>query len=223
MGVELMTDSIPSRILEGLSSPRASARRLLDEGHSLGTALLMVALAYLIGSIAQLIIAPETLPDNQSPLGFHVVNGLLSVAWFFILAGMAYGLGKISGGTGTLPQAQVVIAWHSLVCSLLTPIVLPMLTEFAAFQDQLTQAAEAAAEAGQQDLAAIMPDAQFSAFSVLLGLAAGFMMVWLLASYVAEMHGFRNTVGVMGVIVGIPLALAVVLTYLSAVLAAAGG
>lgn len=210
-----MTDTLPARIVEGFAAPRASARRILQDGLSLDTAVLMVVLGYVLTAIAQLILAPDVSRPEGSVIAYHLMSLVLQIGLFFLIAGMAFGLGRISGGTGTLPEAQALIGWHSLVTSMLAPLSVYAAAEIVG---GLAQVSEAEA-GGQLDPAAI----DVSSISIFLAFLVAGLWFWLLANYVAELHGFKNVWGVLGVICGLPFAIAVLLFWVTAVFAALGG
>jgi hypothetical protein len=179
-------------IIEGYLAPRRSMRRLLDAGHGLETALMFLALAFLIEAILATVFGGR---GGGLTLGVYLVNIGLQLAVFFLLSGLIQGIGKAAGGKGTLAGAQLVVGWHALVTSPLTPLTLGFASAFRAQAPQDGGAAEVQIPAG-------------GGFLALLYVAIAF---WLMANYVAELHQFRNTWGVLGALVGVTFACGVVL------------
>ncbi|MEO1492949.1 MAG: YIP1 family protein [Pseudomonadota bacterium] len=210
-----MSDTLPARIVEGFAAPRASARRILAEGLTLDTAVLMVVFGYVVTAIAQLILAPDVQRPEGNAFAYHIMNLLLQIGVFFLIAGMAFGLGKISGGTGTLPQAQALIGWHSLVTSMLAPVSVYAAAEIVGSVARMSETDPDA----QIDPAAL----EISGGSIFLALLVAGVWFWLLANYVAELHGFKNVWGVLGVICGLPVAIGMFLLWTTAVVATVGG
>lgn len=209
-----------SLILEGLTAPRRSARRLLDAGHGLGTGLLMLVLGYLILAIIHLLMLPDRPLGQDSFLTRHVWGLITQTAVFFLVAGMIFIVGRFFGGSGTLPQSQLVFGWHSLVTCILAPASIPFTSSFLSFQAELTEAARDAAEAGSPLDPQTLPPMELSGAGMVMGFIAIAMSFWLLANYVAEVHGFKNVWGVLAVICGLPIAIGFVLMMFAAVVSA---
>lgn len=210
-----MTDTLPARIVEGFAAPRVSARRTLEDGISLNSAVLMVVFGYVVTAIAQLILAPDVARPEGNVFAHHIMNVMLQIGVFFLIAGMAFGLGRISGGTGTLPEAQALIGWHSLVTSMLAPLSVYAAAEIFGSVAKMQQASEGA----PIDPASI----EISGGSMLLGFVVAALWLWLLANYVAELHGFKNVWGVLGVICGLPIAIGVFLMWIMTAFAVISG
>lgn len=189
----MIADTVRS-IAEGYFAPRASARRLLDAGHGLSTALLMLALGYVIEAIVVNLMPGA--PVARSP-GVHLLNAALQVGVFFLLSWMIHALGRASGGSGTLAGAQLVVGWHALVTSPLTPLSIGFATSL-----RMQQGGDAATA----------PQMQVSGGALLLAAIYVGVWFWLLANYVTELHGFRNVWGVLAVMVGITFVCAMLIT-----------
>jgi hypothetical protein len=209
-----------SLILEGLTAPRQSARRLLDGGHGLSTGLLMLILGYLVLAMIHVVMLPDTPGRSGGPLARHVWGLIFQIAVFFLVAGMIFVVGRFFGGVGALAQSQMLFGWHSLVSCILAPAYIPFISSFAVFQAQISDAARDAAEAGTPLDPQSLPPMEISGGAMTMGLIAIAVSVWLLANYVAELHKFRNVWGVMAVICGMPIAIGVVLMFFAAIVSA---
>lgn len=168
-------------MLEGLIQPRRSARWVLDANHGIDTALLFVVLAYALQAILQILLpGARTLPEgiDRVPASLHLMNVLLQVMLVSVLSLMLFGIGRLFGGTGSRKQAFVIVAWHTLVTTLLAPAFL----------------------IGMGQIATGDP---VSPGMLALMVVTGSLWLWVLAVYGAVLHGFGNPWGVMGVMLGI--------------------
>lgn len=190
-----MIGAVVENLIAGFLRPRASVRRLISGGHGLGDALLMVALAYLIGSILTVAMSGGAAATEGVPIGLHLLGLLLQFVSFFIASGLVYLIGRMFGGQGTRQETYLAMAWYSLVTSLIVPLTLPA-------RNQLVEAVNAA-DGGQAEVPLGAPIALFA--------AAFGIMLWLLASYIAELHRFRSAWSVLAVILGFSAALSVVI------------
>ena len=192
-----MIGSLPRAIAEAYAAPRRSARRVLDSGNGIEAALVMLALAYLVQAILTVLFV-----SSGIGIAGHFLAIIQQVFVFFVLSGLIYGIGRMAQGTGTMEGAQLIVGWHALVTSVVSPLAIGV--SAAAFQPE-----NADAEAG-------MPAG--------LGLLA-FLYVaisfWLMANFVAELHSFRSAWAVLGSIVGITFALAILVASIFGALAPA--
>jgi Yip1 domain len=179
-------------IVEGYTAPGRSMRALFDGGSGTEEALAFLALAFLVEAILAIIFGGRA---GGLSIGVYLVNLALQLAVFFLLSGLIHGIGRAAGGTGTLTGAQVVVGWHALVTSPMTPLTIGFASAFRAQTGGDGTAAQVQIPAG-------------GGFLALLYIAISF---WLMANYVAELHGFRNTWGVLGAIVGVTFACGIVL------------
>lgn len=185
-------------ILEGYLAPRNSVRKLLARGHGLLEGLLLTLLGFLI-SQAFLVAMPGAVTERGSVIGWHVSALIYSAAVFFILSGMIYWFGRISGGTGTRQQTYVVVGWHNLVTSFLAPL-------FALAIPYMPKVDEATGQ--------FVPTEESGGTALMLAMVAFVTWFWLLAQYICALHGFRNIWGVMGVMFGLPVAISMFLMML---------
>ncbi len=171
----------------------------------------MVILGYLLTAIFYVILIPAVDRPGEGALIFHVTSVIQSIAILFILAGLVFGLGRISGGTGTLHQSQALIGWHGLVASLMAPTTIVFIEE--------VKKAMPSGDETQIDPASI----EISGGTMFIGLATAGISLWLLANYVAELHGFKNVWGVIGVMCGLPIAIFVFVAWIATAMTIAGG
>ncbi len=187
-------------IVEGYTAPRHSIRRLLDGGNGLEAALACLALAFLIEAMLSIAFGGR----GGASLSVYLINIAMQLAVFFLLSGLIYAIGRAAGGKGTLPGSQLVVGWHALVTSPMTPLTVPIAQAFRA-------PPEAAADTAAQ--------LQVPAGGVFLAFIYAAISFWLMANYIAELHQFRNTWGVLGTLVGVTFACGVVLASFAGALA----
>ena len=175
------------RILEGLLQPRKSARRILAAEPKMDTAIMMLLLAYLVQAIIQLaMLGMPEMPEGVSRLGVHLSGIVMQMLMAAILWAMVFGIGRMFGGTGTGLQSIVMVAWHTLVTAFLLPVFILGLPE-------------------------LMAGEQVSGLLLFLMLGAIGFWMWLLACYTAELHGFRNPWGAMGMMLAVSFLFAMLL------------
>ncbi|MEM6946055.1 MAG: hypothetical protein AAF565_20100, partial [Pseudomonadota bacterium] len=172
------------RMVQGLFSPRASARAVLAQGYKLDTAVQFAVLAYCFQAILAILIpgARDAGAPSGVPIGFHVLNLIAQVALVGILGFAVWGIGALFGGKGDREQALVITAWHTLVTTLLSPLFL------------LGAVAAGGATPDQ------MPVGIVFIFAIAVS-----QYLWVLACYTMELHGFRNPWGVLGVMVAVAM------------------
>lgn len=179
-------NTLIAQVAQGITAPALSVRRRIDSSDGFGSVVLMVALAYLIIMILTGVMTDTFVEREQSPLAFHLKSFFLKFAEFFVIGAAIFSVGKMFGGTGTRPESFVVAGWHTLVTSFLAPLFLM----------------------GQDAIKLPGPDAdpsqmpQADGMKLVLVLIFVCLWIWLLAKYVAELHGFKSigTV-VVGVVV----------------------
>ncbi|MEM6973873.1 MAG: YIP1 family protein [Pseudomonadota bacterium] len=191
-----------AQMLEGLLAPRASARRVLDQDWGLDAAVLFALLAYALSAIFATII-PGARPDDVvgSFVLLHIINMVVQVLVVGATGSLIWGIGRMFGGSGTRDQAMVLFGWHTLVMVFLAPFF------------QIGSAAMRATLPEDADLANGMPvDMSEAPGWVVLMLATGVAAwAWLLSLYTAELHGFRNPWGVLGVMVAVAMLFSILL------------
>ncbi|MEM9783717.1 MAG: YIP1 family protein [Pseudomonadota bacterium] len=191
------------RMLEGLFAPKLSARRVLAQDWGLDVAVQFTLLAYALNAILATLI-PGARPEiaGGSIITVHLVNMILQVLLVGVIGAMVWGVGRMFGGAGARDRALVLVAWHTLVTVLLAPF---FQLGTAALRDTLP---EGEPGGGAVDMSAA-PGWVVLSFGV--GVSA---WLWLLASYTTELHGFRSTWAVLGVMVAVAMLLSVVVLNL---------
>ena len=177
-----MIGDLARAVVEGYAAPRRSARRLLLGAVGLQQALAMLALGYLVQAILMVLFV-------SAGLGIvgHFVAILQQLVVFFVLSSLIFGLGRLAGGRGTMEGAQLVVGWHALVTSFISPLAIGV-------------SAAALGAAGPEELPGGL---------ILLAFVYMAISFWLMANYIAELHGFRSAWAVLGTIVGMTFALAI--------------
>jgi Yip1 domain len=186
------------RVIEGYTAPRRSIRRLLDGGNGLEAALVFLALAFLVEAMLAIVFGGR----GGASVSVYLINVALQLAVFFLLSGLVYAIGRAAGGEGTLAGAQLAVGWHALVTSPMTPLTLPIAYAFRAPPE-----------------AAGAPEIQIPAGGMFLAFVYAAISFWLMANYVAELHQFRNTWGVLGALVGMTFVCGMVLASVAGALA----
>lgn len=181
-----MIGQLVRAVAEGYVAPRRAIRRLLVADNGLEAALLMLALAYVVQAILTVLFISSAIG-----IGGHLLAIVQQVVVFFVLSALIYGVGRMAGGTGTLEGAQLVVGWHALVVSVISPLAIGVSS--VAFGPDAEQGAGLPAGLG---------------FLAFLYVAISF---WLMANYIAELHGFRSNWGVLGTMVGLTFATAILL------------
>jgi len=188
-----MIGAVVENIIGGYLHPRASVRRLLAAGHGFEAAIQLAVLAFLFREIF-MVVTPGARPPGMSMtvVGYFIelFDAMISLAVFATLA--CY-VGRMFGGRGTLKDSAIVLAWYSVVTSFIIPLAMPALIRIF----------EAAASSAADPGAAV----EMPAGPALIVLATSGIFMWLLAAYIAELHGFARTLGVLSVIIGMALAL----------------
>ena len=195
-----MIGAVVENIIGGYLHPRASVRRLLTAGHGLDVALTMVVLAFLVQEIFFVVTpgaGPETTGLSLGRYFLHFVDALLSFAVFS--TAICY-VGRVFGGKGNFRQTGLVMAWYMLVTSPVVPLARPAM-------QRILEAAEAAAVAPTAPVA-------LSAWVMLIVVVSSGVLMWLFASYVAELHRFARTWSVLAVIIGLSIPFSMIATFL---------
>src|SRR5690606_15715343 len=122
-GVPAMSGEIARAVVQGYTAPRASMRQLLDSGSGIEVALGLVALAYLVQAILTILFM-----SGGFGIGGHLLAMIQQLVTFFVLSMLIQGIGRMAGGTGTLEGAQLVVGWHALVTSLISPLAIGVST-----------------------------------------------------------------------------------------------
>lgn len=179
-------NAILAQVAEGITAPALSARRRIEAGDGFGVILTMVLLAYLVIMIFNGLMTDTFQTREQDALSFHVRSFLLKCVEFFVIATAVFTVGRMFGGVGTRGESFAVVGWHTLVTAFLSPLFL----------------------LGQEAITLPGPDAdpndvpEADGLKLVLILLFVCLWLWLLAKYVAELHGFKSTwTVVVGVVV----------------------
>lgn len=187
-------------VIEGLVAPRRSVRRILDMKPQIETILGLVVLGYAMQAffgvlVLDLLFDIPPLTDEDGipqeslpPLIYHALNLVGQIVLLFLLACLVFWVGRIFGGTGQLSEALTALAWHLVVTSLLMPFFF-------------------------YGSAAMVVDSQ-SDFPFLLLAASMAIGIWVLASFVAEVHGFESVWAVIGVMLGMSFTIGLVMALM---------
>lgn len=195
------------RIAEAYVDPRRSARRIINAKPSIGDALTMVLTAVAIGGVVEIgvsfLITPEepligAPPQETAPaeaaveISFidHVfANAILSISQFLIIGTLAWTIGRQVGGNAERSDVFAVVGWHTL----------------AAVPLSLLLAVSLLLSLGGNPIATIL-------------LIAGLLyLVYLLAAFIAEAHGFENVGLVFASIFGVAFSIVFVLSIIASV------
>jgi hypothetical protein len=184
-----MIAAFVENVFAGFIQPRASVRRLLEGGHGIDAALLMVVLGYLLSAIFTLLVPGARTQIDGFPLSLHLIGVLLAFASFLVISLLIYGIGRFFGGTGTPRETLLTMGWYSVVTSVIEPMTLPARIHLAEAVD-----AAGGVPGGQVHI----PDG-----ALLMFIFASGLMLWLMASFVAELHRFGRTWNVLAVMLGV--------------------
>jgi hypothetical protein len=195
-----MIGPLVENVIGAFLSPRRSVRRLIDGGHGMDAALLMVLLGYLAREIFILITPGTRLEGAGIPPGRYIVGLVEAYITFGFMTTVVHHVGRMFGGKGTFRGAALAIAWYLLVISIFTPVVVPAFIEFA-------EAAKAAAGAPEGPVA--VPGGAMLVLTV-----SSCLMLWLLAAYIAELHRFARTWNVLFVVIGLSIPISILASSL---------
>jgi hypothetical protein len=171
-------------VTQGLKSPRAVVRRIIDARAGVGDRVALVALGAAVqGTLWAL--ASLLAPSLALGLEGHALMFVVGFANYGVTTALAIVVGRRLGGRGSAADVATAVAWQSVLVAALTPI-------------QAAALASGGAAGG----------------GVLLLLVYAAINVWLLAACVAEAHRLESTGRVAAVIVGLFLLLAVTLSLL---------
>lgn len=195
-----MIGALVENLIGAFLSPRRSVRRLIDGGHGMDAALLMVLLGYLVREIFILITPGTRLEGGGIPLSQYIMGLIEAYITFGFMTVVVHHVGRMFGGKGTLSGAALAMAWYLLVISVFTPIVVPAFIEFA-------DAAKAAVDSPDRRVA--VPGGAMLVLTV-----SSCLMLWLLAAYIAELHRFARTMNVLFVVLGLSIPISILASSL---------
>lgn len=194
-----MIGAVVENIIGGYLHPRASVRRLLDAGHGVDVALLMVVLAYLVVTIFAILVPGGRSPAGGVQISLYFFGLLANLVTFCLVTALVLKIGRLFGGKGTWSETGLAMAWFILVTSMIEPMTLPARIHLTGLM---------AGAAGDGPVEAIALPAGY----LVMFMAASAVMLWLFACYVAELHRFARTWKVLAVVVGLSGAFSLALT-----------
>jgi hypothetical protein len=102
-----------------ITNPREGAEEVLALGvprQALWTILLLVlVLSIILGQITTLLVAAATGTEGTGPLANPIVTGVLQLALLLVAIFAIHRIGRAFGGTGSLDEAILLIAWLQFV------------------------------------------------------------------------------------------------------------
>lgn len=191
---DLAYQAMAANLVEALTEPRKSARRILEIEPSFADCAMMAvggfAVQGLAGEFIGLLGAADTGGGGVAALLAQVVMQLL------LFAALAWGIwivGKQFGGRADQSQSMAMAGWHALVTAFLSPLALLGMS---------------AAQDGSP-----LP----GLFLLLAPLTMGYS-IWIFACFVAEAHGFTRMTPVILASIGGMFALGVLSLVLAGLL-----
>ncbi|QIE55338.1 hypothetical protein G5B40_07635 [Pikeienuella piscinae] len=162
-------------LLQSYRAPRVAIRRVLDAVNSYEAVALIFGLAFALNTILVVIVAVAG-GQSGAGLGFVASNLAFSLVAYGLAVILIHRIGAALGGRGSLRDIAATVAWHSFATVIFAPLV----------------------------AAATLPDIGAGAAG-LLAIAQLVMVgvvLWLLANFVAEAHGFASALRVAGGLFG---------------------
>lgn len=189
-----------------LSAPRQGLRQVLGHDLPAGAGLIALVLVAVVAAILLHLMmlftpgaGPATAPTAPE---LAALEGALSTPFaaaaaqfvlFLIMAGLVQSIGRSRGGTGRMNEAMLAMAWLEAVMLTVQLVAMLIMAMFLLIAPPLFQLS-----AGL-----LMP--------VMVGL-----FFWLLASFVAELHGFPSVFKVLAGVVMTLLVMSFALTFVLA-------
>lgn len=175
-----MLQIVLENVADSFRAPRRAARRVIDTVKRPEEVAMMFGLSFCISTILMLLThLIFGIGGGTGSLGFVLTNLMVSAFAFGMLTVFVYMVGRLFGGEAEILEVAAVIAWHSLVTAVFTPLI-----------------------AGAVNPADAQPGPGFLIQFALVG-----VVLWLLVNFIAEAHRFQNAWRVAGVMfVGIFLA-----------------
>lgn len=172
-------------VWEGLRAPRPVAAEVMSRRPGVPGALLLVTFSYLVGAIVIAAVPGFRPPlDVGDLIGLHLQGLGLHFLLFAVTSGIATWLGRLVGGSGDFPRVAAAVGWAFVLQSTLMP--------FAAL------AASMVSPEGVPQGALLLVCAILAVY------------IWQISACIAEAHGFRSTVAVAGVVIGLSIPLGMI-------------
>lgn len=182
-----MIQAALSHVIEGLRAPRPTLRRVLDQRPGAEAVIGFSVVSYAL-SVALIILFGEPRPPTMPALTWHLAGLFGWVGQIAFSAAIAFGLGRMFGGKGNLRECFLGIAWLTFITFFIPPIWSNFFHATA--------------------------DGEAGGLTVLLAVAGAALGVYLLSAVVAEVHRFRSTWTVLGVMMGMTMGFALILVLM---------
>ncbi|HUF87824.1 MAG TPA: hypothetical protein VMM59_10630 [Thermohalobaculum sp.] len=176
-----MIQAVMENLIGGYLHPRASVRRLLAGRHGIDAAVAMVVLAWVVREMFFILVPGGRQGGEGVSFVYYLVGLIDSLITFGLFSLMVCYVGHMFGGKANFPDTALVVAWYLLVTSIIVPLILPAVIS-------IVEAARAGTEVPGGPGFVVM--------------ASSAVMLWLLASYIAELHRFARTWQVLGALLG---------------------
>ena len=157
-------------VIASYRAPRPTVRRVIDRLDGWREVAMLFGLAFCLSSGIAVLISLLS-GEGGAGLGFLVTNLVFSAAAYALAVVLIHRVGRLFGGKGEMIEVAAAVAWHSLATVIFAPLV------------------AAASAPGLGGAAGILAIAQLAMVAV---------VIWLLANFVAEAHGFRSVARVAG-------------------------
>lgn len=191
-----MVEFLISMVLLSYRAPRVAMRRVLDMIAGFEGVALIFGVSFTLSALLMLAIA-QIGGQGGGDIGYLISNFFFSLIGYLVAVALVFWVGKAFGGRGRFLDVATAIAWHSLVTVIFTPLV--AVATMPGIGD------------GALGLLAV---AQIAMIGVIL---------WLMANFVAEAHGFRSALRVALVLIGGLLVIGFVLSlFLAPLLVSVG-
>lgn len=186
--------SLLRAVRDTMTAPRDGARAALSVDLPRNALWLMFSIVVVISMVlAQLVTIVMPLPEGLTPeeaslLVSPVTLGLVQAMLLFLVTHAIHKIGRIFGGQGDFDGALAVMIWLQFIFICLQVIQLAFIF-------------------------VMLP-----AIADIIGILAFALFFWLLANFIAELHGFRSTGQVFVMIIVTMIALAFALTLVFTIL-----
>ena len=158
-------------VIASYRAPRPTVRKVIDRMTGWRDVAMLFGLAFCLSTGIAVLLSLMA-GEGGAGLGFVVSNLMFSAVAYLVAVVLIHRVGALFGGKGEMIDIGAAVAWHSLVTVIFAPLV----------------------------AAATVPGLAGGAagFLALAQLAMVGVVVWLLANFVAEAHGFKSALRVAG-------------------------
>ena len=182
-----MIQNFAKLIVGSFLMPRRTIRVVLAQRFGAEEIALLVLFGYLVSEILSIIV-PDARPEGGTDLNRYVVGVIGSALSFLAFAWPVYGLGRVFGGTADFQQSCTVVAWYSIIDKF---VFVPLTAKV-----EKLLAAVKAGPMTEETALAMQGDAG-------IVMACGMFLLWVLASFIAELHGFVSVIAVAATTIGV--------------------